>query len=208
MIMGQITDIQQQKRKEGRVSVYIDQEFWTGMPADVAGEHDLRIGHTISDDKKSEIERQIAEEAAMGAATNLLSYRDRSEAEMRRRLQEKGFGESVIDQTISRLSDYNYLDDQAFALQLAGQQLARGKGERAASYALRQAGLSDDLIAEALAEVYSAGDEEDAAVAWLSSKPLPQTSADRQKLLRGLASRGFSFDVAQQALTRHESSAS
>jgi len=174
------------------------------MPAEIAGEHDLRIGQMISSERQEEIGQQIAEESALGAALNLFSYRDRSESEMRRRLTEKGFGEAVVTQTIALLEEYNYLDDQAFANQLAEQQLMRGRGRRAAAHALSQAGLDPELVAQALSAVYQSETEIDAAVAWLERKPVPQNQAERQKLLRNLASRGFSFDVAQEALTRQQ----
>ena len=196
--MGEITDIKPQKRREGRVSVYLDEEFWTGMPQEVAGEHNLVIGQHLSDEKKSEVERQISEESALMSATNLLSFRDR--------LKEKEYGETVIDETIKRLHEYNYLDDQAFARQMVEQQLAKGRGRRAAQHALRQSGVDAELIEAAIAEAFQGESESDAALLWLNRKPIPETSADRQKVLRSLASRGFSFDVAQEALRRHEAS--
>jgi len=204
--VGEITDIKPQKRREGRVSVYLDEEFWTGMPQEVAGEHNLVIGQQLSDEKKSEVERQISEESALMSATNLLSFRDRSEKEMRDRLKEKEYGETVIDETIKRLHEYNYLDDQAFARQMVEQQLAKGRGRRAAQHALRQSGVDAELIEVAIAEAFQGESESDAALLWLNRKPVPETSADRQKVLRSLASRGFSFDVAQEALRRHEAS--
>lgn len=200
--MPLITDIQQQKRREERVSVYLDEEFWTGMPRAVAAEHDLRIGQQLTAEQQAAIELQLSQEDALQAATLLLSYRDRSEHEMRRRLSEKGFNEAIIDSTVARLQEYNYLDDRAFALQLAQQQHALGKGRRAAQYALHQAGVDPELAQVALEECYSADSEEEAALSWLRRRPLPTTPQDRQRLLRGLAGRGFSFDVAQAAIAR------
>jgi regulatory protein len=198
--MGQITDIQSQARREGRVSVFVDEDFWTGMPADIAGEHNLRIGQDISAEKQLQIEQQLAEETAFASATNLLSFRDRSEHEMRKRLAEKQYGESVIELTIVRLREYNYLDDEAFALQLAESQLIRGRGKRAAQHALRQSGLEPELIEIAIDQAYAADSEHEAALDFLQKKPKPEDAAAKQKLLRGLASRGFPFDVSLRAM--------
>ena len=47
---------------------------------------------------------------AMGRALNLISYRQRSESEMRRRLSEH-HSEDVIDLTIDRLKEQGLIDD-------------------------------------------------------------------------------------------------
>ena len=204
--MPRITDIEAQKRRDGRVSVSLDDEFWTGMPAALAGELNLKIGQEITLHRKKEIESQVSEEAAMGSAGNLLSYRDRSVSEMSKRLAEKGFGEDIIKETIDRLLGYGYLDDERFARDLAIVQIERGKGKRAAQSALYKAGLDNELINQALQEVYGGeGIELEAAIDFLQRKKLPETPADRQRLLRNLAGRGFSFDIAKEAISQWES---
>lgn len=203
--MPVVTDITEQKRG-GRLNVFLDEKFWSGMPSEIVDEWNLRIGKEISLQQKEEIEQQIAEESAFAAAMMLLSYRDRSVAEMEKRLAEKKFSPGVVRHAVDRMLEYGYLDDQNFALELAQAQLERGRGKRAAQSALYKAGLASDLIEEALGRVYASGEDEvAAALVWLSRKRLPQDDRDRQRLLRGLAGRGFSFDVAREALQSWES---
>ena len=203
--MPRITDITPQKR-EGRMNVFLDEKFWTGMPSEVVDEWHLRIGGDITAERKDEIEKQIAEETAFASAMMLLSYRDRSISEMRKRLTDKKFGPQVVEYAIQRMLEYGYLDDNNFARELAQSQLERGKGRRAAQSALYKAGLDAELINEALDETYASEEAEmEAALVWLSRKKLPAEEKDRQRLLRGLAGRGFSFDVAREALNHWES---
>lgn len=202
--VAQITLIEEQKRKADRVSVYLDGEFWVGMPRQTMLEHALKEGLVIDAEAKQDIERGIAEDTVFAVAVNLLSYRDRSEAEIRRRLLDKDFGEGVVQIVIDKLKDYSYLDDQAFAEQTAGQCALKGKGRRAAQDTLRKAGVEEDLIESALESAYGEERELEAAMDWLRRKPLPENHADRQKLMRSLASRGFSFDTAREAIEQWE----
>lgn len=188
------------------MNVFLDEDFWTGMPVEIVDQYHLRIGKEINQDLKQEIEKEIAEEAALGAAMMLLSYRDRSVSEMRRRLLDKRFGPEVVEHAVARMLEYGYLDDPAFARDLAQSQLERGRGKRAAQSALYKAGLDQEIIQHALETVYTSGqDEIEAALLWLQRKPLPSEPKDRQKLLRGLAGRGFSFDTAREAIEQWES---
>lgn len=175
------------------------------MPSELVVELHLKIGQSLTAEQQNDIEQQISEEAAFGAATNLLSYRDRSTSELERRLLDKGFGDNVVKQTVNRMLEYGYLDDERFAKDLAQVQIERGKGRRAAQSALYKAGLPQELIEQAIDSVYNNEQSEtEAAVLWLSRKPLPQTPADRQRLLRNLAGRGFGFDIAKEAIRQWE----
>ena len=207
MEVGVITQIEAQKRKPGRVNIFVDEEFWTGMPEEVMLEHNLREGGSISRQQQVEIEQQVAEESALAAATHLLSYRDRSEHEMRQRLMEKGYGKTVVEVALQKLQEYNYLDDKLFAEQLASDCLVKGKGRRAAEFSLSRAGVDKEIAQEALDAAYSSGSELESALEWLRRKPVPTDYAQRAKLLRALSGRGFNFDVAQEALDARQAEA-
>ena len=49
------------------------------------------------------------------AAYRYLSYRSRSEAEVRQRLHQRGFDTEVVQKTIAKLKEQNLIDDVAFA---------------------------------------------------------------------------------------------
>ncbi|OQY09888.1 MAG: RecX family transcriptional regulator [Marinitoga sp. 4572_148] len=76
--------------------------------------------------KKKQID-PFDEEAAQRRAINLLKFRARSEFEMRNRLLEKGFDESVVDKTIEKLKEYKMLDDELFAYLYAYDKLTLNK---------------------------------------------------------------------------------
>ncbi len=91
---------------------------------------------------------------AFNIALRLLSRCDRSETQLRDKLQQRGFSDSTIATTIERCYDYRYLDDRRYALNRARTLMRTGKGVGARILAdLRQRGIAGDLARAALEEV-------------------------------------------------------
>jgi regulatory protein len=201
--VGVITDVQSQKRRQTRVSLYLDEKFWTGMPADLAvqlkltaplGEGVWQTGAEVSAQRRAEVEEEVGRRLAVDRAAMLLGYRARSEQELRRRLREAEFGDEVIDHAIAVLAEYDFIDDLDFSRQMIEAQRFKGKARFAVSMELRRKGVDGDIIEQALDAFYPEQDELDVALSW--ARPRFQDSdKGRAKLTRQLASRGFSFDV-------------
>ena len=90
------------------------------------------------------------------AALRLLTLRDRSEAELRRKLKQFGFSLSAIDEAVDKCLEYAYLDDSRYAKERARTLMRSG---RAVGQKIRQdlyrRGLSEALIHQALEYVES-----------------------------------------------------
>ncbi len=85
-------------------------------------------------------------------ALRLLTGRDRSCFELRKRLKDRGFIEEVVDATISRCLNYGYLDDQRFANNKARALISSGRAVgRRASLEMKKYGLDSELAEQALA---------------------------------------------------------
>lgn len=84
-------------------------------------------------------------------ALRLLTGRDRSCSELRKRLHDRGFNEESIVETIQRCLDYGYLDDQRFADSKARNLVSSGKAVgRRAELEMRKYGLDAELAEQAL----------------------------------------------------------
>ncbi|MBI3751850.1 MAG: regulatory protein RecX [Chloroflexi bacterium] len=87
------------------------------------------------------------------AALRFLEARQRSVAEVRRRLTTAGYREELVTGAIDRLGDLGILDDQAFtAAWVESRDRARPRGERALRQELRLKGVASSLIDEAMGE--------------------------------------------------------
>ena len=98
--------------------------------------------------------------AVLDAALQFLEARQRSVAEVRRRLTTVGYREVLVTAAIERLGELGMLDDQAFAAQwVESRDRARPRGERALRQELRQKGIDSETIARTLEDRNRSGDE-------------------------------------------------
>ena len=88
----------------------------------------------------------------LDAALRFLEARQRSIAEVRRRLTTAGYREDLVSGAIDRLSELGMLDDDAFAASwVESRDRARPRGERALRAELAQRGVDRAVIQVALA---------------------------------------------------------
>ena len=143
------------------------------------------------------------EQPPLDAAYRYLSYRPRSEFEMRVWLGRKGYGSRTIETTLSTLKTKGLLDDLAFARFWRESRESSSPRSRAAlRRELRQKGIDPDVVAEALDGV----DEEAAAYRAAQRKATRLGALDysdfRTRLSAVLRRRGFSYDVTEHTVNR------
>lgn len=196
-----ITAITAQKNNPQRVNVYLDGEFAFSLARIAAAW--LKRGDALSEEKIARLLREDAREKAYQQALLFLSYRARSENEIRQNLRKHEFDESLVEETLGRLREAGFANDEAFALAWVENRGAfRPRGKRALTAELRQKGLSEETIRASLAEV----DEEALAYAAAQKRAARfqnlEWSEFRQKLAGFLARRGFSYSVAAPVVAR------
>jgi regulatory protein len=194
MVGGTVTALRFQKRNKDRVNVYLDGRFAFGLVA-VEAAH-LKVGQELSDADIARLRNQDEIERAYERALNFLSYRPRSEAEVRRNLRGKNLEEEVVESVIERLKRAGLLDDREFARYWVENRLQfKPRGVRALRQELWEKGVPDAVIAEAI----EGFDEEDAArrVAEAGARRMAHLEPRdfRRKLNAYMARRGFSYAV-------------
>jgi regulatory protein len=132
-------------------------------------------------------------------ALRYLGYRSRSEAEVRRYLQQRGYLPAAIDGALRRLHSWNYLDDEVFARDWA---LARaqnhGYGPQRIGQELRSKGVSQALIRDAVHGAFDQVDEAAQARRLLAKHFAATALKDtktRAKAVAFLQRRGYSSKV-------------
>lgn len=201
MESGTITRLEVQKRNDQRVNVYLDDSYAFSLTLDEAIR--LRKGQVLT---AAEIEALRNEDdliKAVDRAARFIAYRPRSEKEVRRNLSDHDVDDAVVDGAIERLYGLGYLDDRAFAAFWIKDRLTfKPASPRALRYELRQKGISDEIIAECLAEV----EADDAAYRAAQSQVRKLSRLDKQgfrtKLSGFLQRRGFSYSETRTAVER------
>jgi regulatory protein len=88
---------------------------------------------------------------ALDVAYRALRVRDRSERELVERLAERGVAEAEREEALATLRRTGLVDDRRFAERRASVLADRGAGNGLIRYELASAGISDDVVEEALA---------------------------------------------------------
>ncbi|MGD8966751.1 MAG: RecX family transcriptional regulator, partial [Anaerolineae bacterium] len=146
---GKITALAYQKRNKDRVNVYLDGKFAFGLAVIEAAR--LHVGQILSDDEIIRLRTMDDVERAYGRALDYLSYRPRSESEVRRNLREKDVEDQIVDEVVGRLTRAGLLDDREFARYwVENRARFNPRGLRGLRYEMQQKGVSRDIIDEAL----------------------------------------------------------
>jgi len=190
-----------QKRNKKRVNVYLEGTFAFALFATNAAR--LRVGQWLSDSEIEVLQAADGKDEAYARALHFISYRPRSTQEVRRRLAEKSFSDTMIETTLERLQRAELLDDLEFARYWVEQrQQFRPRSTTMLRYELRQKGVHEETIAAALEMVDDEETAYQAAHQW-AQRPSNLTQKDvKRKLSAYLARRGFSYSVARDAIAR------
>jgi regulatory protein len=193
---GTITEMRFQKRNKNRVNIIIDGQFAFGLAAIEAAR--LRVGQTLSDEDIARLRAQDEVERAYERALNFLSYRPRSEAEVRANLRKKNLADTSIETVVGRLDRAGLLDDRAFARYWVENRMQfNPRGPRALRYELRAKGVPDSIIADALADLDETTPARKAAEAGARRLSHLEPRDFRRKLKAHLVRRGFSYEVIE-----------
>jgi regulatory protein len=190
---NEITALKAQKKNPNRISVYLNGEYAFGLARIVAAW--LRIGQHLSEQEIERLKQQDTAEVAYVRALRFLGYRSRSEAEIQRKLTEIGFAEPVVEATIQRLKDNGFLGDNKFAQEwIENRTTFRPRSKRMLASELRQKGVDEEVIEQALAET-----EDEQVLAYQSATKYARRLAGmdwetfRKRLGEHLSRRGFSY---------------
>ncbi|HEY3413952.1 MAG TPA: RecX family transcriptional regulator [Armatimonadota bacterium] len=199
-----ISAIEPQQRKRDRMNLYLDGEFAMGVNAAVVVSLGLSVGQRIDEEHLNDIVRQESLNKAKDRAFNLLSYRARSEKEIRDRLALAGYETDIVDEVVSRLYALNYLDDQDFARKfISDRQAERPAGRRALAWELRRKGLDAETVETAVAGMDD-DTERAAALEAAGARAARYVNMEpqdaRRKLGAFLQRRGFAWDTINDVL--------
>ena len=201
--MPKITDMQIQKNNKTRANVYIDGEFFVALEMLTVMKLGLKIGQEVSQDTLTEAVFDSEKSVAFEKAMSYLARGMKTVKQMRDYLTKKGYTPNVVEYVITRLKEYRYIDDVAYAKSYVEHNSAT-KGERRLKQELVSKG-----IALSVAEEHAQLDGEQAladamrlAEKYMRNKTLELKTL--QKLQRFLLSRGYDFDTVNTVLRNYK----
>lgn len=206
--MAIITKIAVQQKASDRYNIFLDEKYAFSVDEDVLIKHQLKKGMELDEFSLSEISYQDEIRKAYNMVIQYLARRMRSEKEIRLFLAEKEIDEVIIQEVIHKLNEYTLVNDEEFALAFVRTQLnTTNKGKSIVKQELKEKGISENLIEQALQE-YPDEEELNKAIAlcekFVSKNNKDSTRVIQQKLEQQLLRKGFSYQTIQAAITETE----
>ncbi len=204
--MPRITKIELQKKNPRRRSVFLDERFAFGLDEEVVYKYGLKTGQEL---KQNEINRILDSETkreAKDAALRFLSFRMRSEKELRDKLRKKEFAQNIIDEVIKDLARVNLIDDYEFASAFVRDRISNSpRGKVLLRRELWKKGIRKEIIEKVLREYFKEEDQELALARELSQKRKRryhglEKNVAKRRMMSFLLRRGFSYDIVKQVL--------
>ncbi|HET8840307.1 MAG TPA: RecX family transcriptional regulator [Ktedonobacteraceae bacterium] len=199
-----ITSLEQQAKNPDRVNLYLDGKFALGISAELMLKLGLHLDQELSPADMQQIESEETRQQAVERAINYLSFRPRSQEEVRRYLRKKETPPEIIDAVLARLNQLDYLDDKAFAsFWVENREQFNPRGSRALRNELRLKGVDREIVEETVS------DEQDAELALRAARKKAQLLARspgvdyakfRSRLGGFLQRRGFSYEVVSRTV--------
>lgn len=195
-----ITNLELQKKNANRVNVYLDHEFAFGISRFVGTR--LKQGEKLDESSITQLLEKDTREKAFQKALKFLNYRPRSVHEVKQKMEELGFGESVIDTVVNELLTKNYLNDREYAGNwISSRVRSKPRSQKMIRYELQKKLIPEDIIQEAL----EAAPNDNELALCLGKKYLRRFAQieDKEfikKITGVLARRAFSFSVIKTVL--------
>ena len=202
-----IIDIQAQKRRKNRRSIFLDDGSVFGISEDVFFSIPVQIGDTLTDRELDNILVADNQQKILDFALNLLSYRMRSKAELIRRLKRKNFNEDGIYAVMEKLETKGYVDDQKFARGFAREKVRRKLiGPMALRSEFSVHGLDPDILEHTLKQTYDEFSEHTLMGQLLAKRRIPMNKTldlkEKKNVVNTLRNKGFLWDQIQEILVK------
>lgn len=170
----------------------------------------VRVARAVADEppalpasREEVLESLAAIEARVcfAVTVDLLSRRDHAEEELSRKLKRSGFRKPAIGSAIARARENRFVDNGRFAAYFIEERKRQGWGRRRIELELSRRGVRAEDVPGYPEEFFSDEDDLERACALLARKSVPDMHA-RDKLMRFLVSKGFSYGIAADAVRR------
>jgi len=201
--MKRITALHTGRGRRKRVNIFLDDRFAFSLEAEVAIKEDLQIGQELSASQIEALAKSDRFHRCLNAATHYLSYRPRSEFELRGRLHQRGFDGDSVEAVLARLKEQGLIDDMAFAqFWKDNRESFSPRSQWLTKLELRRKGIANNIIDQ----IANSIDDEDnayrAALSKARSLPLSDYQSFHRRLGDYLKRRGFGYGVINHTVEK------
>lgn len=200
-----ISKITRQKNNEERYNIFINEKYSFSVDESTLIKFGLTKGKVIDQFEIDEITYEDEIAKAFNTALHFLSFQMRSEHEVKKKLLDKGYGESVVLEAIQKLHKLGFLNDETYSKALLEtKKKTQKKGPYAIKEDLKKKGI-DKQLQEKVLSTFTYDEQKQLAkelalkTVKLNSKKTP--SQIKQKIQETLLRKGYSFAIVEDVLS-------
>lgn len=201
--MSIITKIEAQKRNKDRVNIYVDEEYFMAVYAELVYTHSLKKGMEIDKDSLESLLHDEMYMKAKNKALSILSKSDQSEKKLREKLL-NDYDENIVEEVLEFLKGYKLINDNLLAEKIVHDNMNLSKfGKNKIKQNLYNKGIAASDIQDAISQINPDDEYENAK--YLAEKRLKRLKGEdknkiNQKIYQHLAYKGFSYDIIKRVL--------
>ena len=201
--MKKITALRAGRNRGRRVNIFLDGKFAFSLEAEVAAKERLQVEQVLSAEQIEALAKSDSFQRCLNTTVHYLSYRPRSEAELRKRLNQRGFDRGNIEAVITELKEQGLVDDVAFAqFWKDNRESFSPRSQWLTKLELKRKGITSDIIDQAVDTIDDDNNAYRAASDKARSLPQSDYQSFRRRLGEYLKKRGFGYRVINQAVER------
>lgn len=190
---------------KSRCRIFLDEEFAFVLYKGELRLYGVRRGEELSEENYKKIMEELLPKRAKLRAMNLLRSKDYTSAKLREKLKMGGYPDSVIEEALSYVEGYHYIDDDRYASGFIKDHVER-LSRLQINQKLMQRGLSKEVVERAWDDWEAEGgvlSEEKQIQELCRKKHYDPESADegeKRRMYGFLIRRGFSADAVRRAI--------
>jgi len=197
--MSLITKIEVQKNDDTRANIYVDDKFYAGVSIELIVKNHLKKGLEIENQLLDDIIIEDEKSSALSKALKYSSSNLKTKKQIRDYLKKKEYNSQTIEYVIEKMSEYNYLDDEAYAKAYL-LTYSKKYGKLRLINDLKNRGISETIIDNLFADDFEINNSiEEVANKYLKNKEVNEQTLI--KLNRFLYSRGYEFEDISKLLS-------
>ncbi|MGN0330234.1 MAG: regulatory protein RecX [Kineothrix sp.] len=199
-----VTGIEEAGKK--KVRIFIDDEFAFVLYKGELRRYRISEGSEIGEGEYSEIMQEVLPRRAKLRSMNLLKARPYTEKQLRDKLRQGEYADSLIEEAIEYVKSYGYIDDRRYAEDYISY-YAQYRSRRRIEQELLYKGIERDITQEIFEQREEEGEGPDELA--MAKKLLRKKNYDphtaqireKQKLSAFLYRKGFTSDTIRRALS-------
>ena len=203
-----VREIKTQSRNPNLKTVIFDDGSFIGVSEELFFSNSIHVGDELSLDKIKELTYSEQNQKLKNYALKLLSYRMRSLAELKQRLQQKDFPDVDVEQLLSDFEKKNYLNDVEFAFAFSRDKVKnKGIGPLALKSELFPFKLNEEMVENTVAKIYNDYSIDSLLESHLKKRKIKKNTnllgSEKNRLLQFLYRKGFSWDDISRLMQKH-----